>query len=344
MSGHDIVVIGASAGGVEALARLAGSLPAKLPSTLFVVLHLPAESPGLLPQILSRASPLDAVHPRDGQQIQQGCIYVAPPDYHMLVEQGHVRVVRGPRENRHRPAIDPLFRSAARAYGSRVVGVVLTGMLDDGTAGLLAIKRRNGLAVIQDPQEALYSAMPQSAREHVNIDYCLPLAEIGPLLVRLAHERVETSEKEAVSEELEKEVHSAEMETNPLQEEQQVGKPSVFSCPECGGVLWEIQDGNFLRFRCRTGHAFSAESALAEQTEVVDKALWNALKTLEEKVSLSRRLAQQARQRGNTWLAYRLHSQMDEAEQAATLLRHMLLHPPLHDSPDLIESEEIHQE
>lgn len=331
MAGHDIVVIGASAGGVEALTRLVGMLPANLRCTLFVVLHLPAESPSMLPQILSRSGPLKAVHPGDRERIRRGYIYIAPPDYHLLVEQEYMRVIRGPRENRHRPAIDPLFRSAARAYGSRVVGIILTGMLNDGTAGLLAIKRRKGIAVIQDPQEALYPDMPQSAREHVEIDYCLQLASIGPLLVQLASEQVEQPEGEVpISEYLEKEVHIAEMETNPLQEFQQVGKPSAFSCPECGGVLWEIQDGNFLRFRCRTGHALSAESVLAEQVEIIDKALWSALKTLEEKVSLSRRLARQAQERGHTWLAQHLGDRVDEAEKDAQLLRHMLLHPPLH--------------
>jgi two-component system, chemotaxis family, protein-glutamate methylesterase/glutaminase len=159
---HEIFVVGASAGGVEALTRLVRTLPARFPGTLFVVLHLPAESPSLLPSILTRSGSLKASHPQDGERIAPGQIYVAPPDHHLLVESGYMRVVRGPKENRHRPALDPLFRSAARSYGPRVVGIVLSGMLDDGTAGLMAIKRCGGLAIVQNPAEALYPSMPQS--------------------------------------------------------------------------------------------------------------------------------------------------------------------------------------
>src|SRR5437588_6269412 len=167
MPGHDVIVIGASAGGVEALMALTGTLPRDLPAAVFVVLHIPAQSPSLLPSILSRVGSLKVVHATDGAKIEHGCIYVAPPDHHILLERGKVRVVRGPKENRHRPAVDPLFRSAALAYGPRVVGVILTGSLDDGTAGLLAVKRRGGIAVVQDPNEALYSSMPLNALTHV---------------------------------------------------------------------------------------------------------------------------------------------------------------------------------
>lgn len=190
MPGHDIVVVGASAGGVETLVKLVEKLPADLPASVFVVLHIPAQNPSLMPEILSRSGRLKAVHPRDGEAIQQGCIYIAPPDLHLLVEQGHVHLLRGPKENRHRPAIDPLFRSAAAAYGPRVVGVVLTGSLDDGTAGLLAIKRLGGIAIVQDPADALYPSMPLNALEHVNVDYKLPVSEIGPLIAHLAYEPV----------------------------------------------------------------------------------------------------------------------------------------------------------
>jgi|SRR5581483_5060674 len=326
--GHDIIVVGASAGGIEALTQLVSKLPSNLPGTLFVVLHIPAESPSLLPQILSRFGPLPASHPADGEQIKQGHIYIAPPDYHLLVEQGYTRVVRGPKENRHRPAIDPLFRSAARAYGPRVVGVVLTGMLDDGTAGLLAIKRRKGLAVVQEPQEALYPSMPQSACNNVEVDYCVPVAEIGPLLVHLAHKTVEEGVTGPGPEDLDKEVRIAEMETNALNNHEQIGKPSAFSCPECGGVLWEVQDSDFLRFRCRVGHALSAESVLAAQTEEIDKALWHALKALEEKASLSRRMARKAHERGSIWLERQLEKNIQEAENDARLLHQVLLNSP----------------
>jgi two-component system chemotaxis response regulator CheB len=203
MAGHDIIVVGASAGGVHALVTLVGSFPQKLPAAIFVVLHIPAESPSLLPDILSRAGPLEAVEAVDCMDIEHRCIYVVPPDHHLLIERGHVRVVRGPKENRHRPAVDPLFRSAAQVYGPRVVGVILTGALDDGTAGLLAVKRRGGIAVVQDPDEALYSSMPLSALTNVEVDYRLPLSSIGPLLVHLANEQVEENGENSVSKDME---------------------------------------------------------------------------------------------------------------------------------------------
>lgn len=323
-TGHDIIVIGASAGGVEALVHLVRNLPRNLPAALFIVLHIPAHSPSLLPNILSRAGYLEAIQAEDKMKFEYGHIYLAPPDYHLLLEQGYVRVAYGPKENRHRPSVDPLFRSAARVYTSRVIGVILTGALDDGTSGLLAIKRYEGLAVVQDPNEALYPGMPQSALEHVNVDYCVPLAQMGDLLTRLVHEPNKGDLQAAISEDLEKEVRIAEMETNVLQEHEQLGKPSAFSCPECGGVLWELQDGNLLRFRCRTGHAFSPESVLAEQSEALERSLWFALKTMEEKVQLSRRIALRAQQHGNLSLAEGLRDQVQETEQQAATLRQFL--------------------
>lgn len=185
MPGHDIIVIGASAGGVEALVTLVGSLPADLPAAVFIVLHIPAQGSSVLPHILSRSGRHVALHPKDGDVIERGKMYVAPPDHHLLLNHDTIRIVRGPKENRHRPAIDPLFRSAATIYKQRVIGVVLTGSLDDGTAGLLAIKQSGGLAIVQDPEDALYPSMPLHAMNTVNVDYVLPVREIGPLLVRL---------------------------------------------------------------------------------------------------------------------------------------------------------------
>src|SRR5690349_180578 len=188
MPGHDIIVTRASAGGVEALRAVVAVLPADLPAAVFVVLHIPAQSPSMMPSILSRAGPLPAAHPTDGEPIRPGHIYVAPPDCHLLIDHERVRGVRGPRENRTRPAVDPLFRTAARAYGPRVVAVVLTGTLDDGTAGLQAVKQRGGLAVVQDPRDAMYAGMPRSALQHTPVDYVVPLSEIGPLISRLVRE------------------------------------------------------------------------------------------------------------------------------------------------------------
>lgn len=341
MPGHEIIVIGASAGGVETLVRLVGKLPHNLPASVFIVLHIPAQSSNLLPQILSRAGVLQALQPIDYQKIEHGHIYIATPDHHLLIERGHVRVVRGPRENRHRPAIDPLFRSAAVAYGPQVIGVVLTGALDDGTAGLLAIKQRGGIAIVQDPKEAMYPDMPKSALAHVAIDHCLPIAHMGRLLVRLAHEPIMQEQIRPASEDMTREVRVIAMETNPLNAHEQVGKPSAYSCPECGGVLWEVFDDELTRFRCRTGRAFSTESVPAEQSEQIEQALWVALKALDENASLSRRMAKQARQNGHIWLAERLEGKVQEAEQHAILLREVLSKKPsgsLNDT-DLLSSE-----
>jgi two-component system chemotaxis response regulator CheB len=325
MPGHDIIVIGASAGGVEALITLTGSLHRNLPAAVFVVLHIPAQSPSLLPHILNRAGSLKAVQATDDMKIEHGHIYVAPPDHHMLVERDKVCVVHGPKENRHRPAIDPLFRSAALAYGPRVIGVILTGSLDDGTAGLLAVKRRGGIAIVQDPDEALYPSMPMSALANVEVDYTLRLASIGPLLGQLANKPAKEEGGYPMSEDMEKETKLAEMDLAIMHNNEHVGTPSAFSCPECGGVLWEIQDGDLLRFRCRVGHAFSVESVLAEQSEALEEALWVALKTLQESADLAQRLAQQAHQRGHEWLARRFDQNLQDAEQRAELIRRVLL-------------------
>ncbi len=196
MSKHDIVVLGASAGGVEALVQLAHKLPADLPATIFIVLHIPPQSPSMLPTILSRSGRLPAQHPTDGENFKHSQMYIAPPDYHMLLEEGHIRIVRGPKVNRHRPAIDPLFCSAANIYGPRVIGIVLTGALDDGTIGLSAIKQRGGIAIVQDPDEARYASMPQSALEHVKIDYTLPLVEIAPRIVTIVDTEVTTTKEQ----------------------------------------------------------------------------------------------------------------------------------------------------
>ena len=325
MPGHDIVVVGASAGGVEALETLVRTLPPGLPAAIFVVLHVPAQSPSFLPVILSRSGLLETVQASDGLEIKHGHIYVAPPDHHMLVERGNVRVVRGPKENRHRPAVDPLFRSAALAYGPRVVGMILTGALDDGTAGLQAVKRRGGITIVQDPDEAFYPGMPLSALQHVQVDYTLPLAAIGQLLVRLTSEPVKEEAGDPMSEGLEKETQKAQMDTTLMQADKQDGIPSVFSCPECGGVLWEVQDGNILRFRCRVGHGFSTESMFAEQSEALETALWIALKTLQESADLSRRMAQQAHLRSQKRLASRFEAKLQEAEQRIMLIKRALM-------------------
>jgi len=238
---HDIIVVGASAGGVEALADFASRLPAGLPAAVFIVLHMPAYGHSVLPDILNWRGLLPASHPKDGEAVKPGRIYVAPPDHHLLVKEGRILLSRGPAENNHRPAVDALFRAAARAYGPRVVGVVLTGTLDDGTAGLQAIKMRGGLALVQDPAEAMFAGMPRSAMENVAVDAVQPLAVLAETVVRLAGTAAQ--EGRLVPPELEEDVAASEMRPDALEDRTQ-GKPSGFSCPDCHGVLWEIAEGD----------------------------------------------------------------------------------------------------
>jgi two-component system chemotaxis response regulator CheB len=326
MPGHDIIVMGASAGGVETLAQLVRGLPKNLPAAVFIVLHVPAYGTSILPQILNRHGPVHAVHPADGDAIQHGRIYVAPPDHHLLIKRGYIHLARGPRENGHRPAADPLFRTAARAYGPRVVGVVLSGALDDGTAGLAAVKMRGGVALVQDPEDAYCAGMPRNALENVEVDYCLPLSEIPPLLVRLAHDpALEDEGAEPVSDNLDKEADIAEFDLAALENGARPGTPSGFACPDCGGSLWELRDGELIRFRCRVGHAWSGESLLAHQAESLETALWTALRALEENAALGRRLASQARHRGLERAADSFERQGQDAEQHAALIRQLLL-------------------
>ena len=318
--GHDIIVVGASTGGVEALAQLVSGLPDDLPAAVFAVLHLPPQAPSHLSQILARYGPLPASQPRDGEPIRHGRIYVAPPDFHLMVERGRVRVTRGPRENRHRPAIDPLFRTAALAYGSRVIGVILTGALDDGTAGLYAVKQRGGVAVVQDPKDALIDSMPRNALEYVAVDHCLPLRDIPALLTRLAHEPA-ARETLPASGEMLVEAAIDEAKVTAMGNENPVGTLSAFTCPECRGPLWEIRDGELLRFRCRSGHAFSSESMIAGQSEALDEALWAAFNTLNESAILSERLAAEAHARGHTYMAHRMTERAREQRTRASVVR-----------------------
>ncbi len=322
MATHDIIVIGASAGGVEAISALVTKLPRDLHAAIFVVLHV-SRGRSVFPDILSRAGCLPAHHPNDGESIAYGRIYVAPPNHHMVVEDGRVRIHHGPTENGVRPAIDPLFRSAAREYGPRVAGVVLTGSLDDGTAGLAAIKEAGGVTIVQDPAEAFAPSMPRNAIDLVRVDHVLPVREIAVLLATLAREHAPAADALDGP-------HMRQMEPDlgeppmPLAAGDRPGRPSVFSCPECNGVLWETDDSGILRFRCRVGHVYSAESMLAAQTDSVDRALWAALRALEERASLTHRMSERARARQQTWVAKAFEDRARIAEDHANVVRELL--------------------
>lgn len=301
-------------------------LPADFPSPIFIVLHIPPDSPSLLAHILTREGALPAKEAEDGELYRNGTIYVAPPDRHLLIsKEGRLRTVRGPRENRHRPSIDPLFRSAAATLGPLVIGVILTGALDDGTAGLVAVAKRGGTTIIQDPRDALYPAMPSSAMEHVRADHVLPLADIARQLTLIVNEAVPVNPGPTRDDDMLMEVRMAELDPQAMQEDDRPGDPSPYSCPDCGGVLWEIQDEDFVRYRCRVGHAFSPETMLSAQSDVLEEALWTAAKTLEESARLSKRLARSERARGHDWLAKRFEEKEREARERVETIRRFLL-------------------
>jgi two-component system, chemotaxis family, protein-glutamate methylesterase/glutaminase len=294
---HDLIVMGASSGGIDALKVIVGGLPADLPAAVLVVVHMSPDSPRVIADILNRAGPLPCHYAQDQEVIRQGHLYLAPPNDHLLVEPGRLRVMRGPRENRARPAIDPLFRTAAVAYGERTVGVILTGDLNDGTAGLIAVKRAGGIAVVQDPTDALYPSMPQSAMRAVEVDYVVPLDEMASLLCQIADQPVPAETMALLPHEQEENA----MVQGPDRGRHRgaaIGTPSGFVCPDCGGGLYEIEAEPLWRFRCRVGHAYTAAVLRAEKAEVVEQALWVALRTLEEKLELHQRMAERAEQQG----------------------------------------------
>lgn len=325
MPNRDLVVIGVSAGGIEALQTICAGLPSNLDAAVLVVMHISAHGKGLLPGILERAGRLPASHPENGETIERGHIYVACPDEHMIVEPGRIRNSRGARENRHRPAIDPTFRSAALSYGRRVIGVVLTGMLDDGTAGLMVIRADGGVAVVQDPKTALFPSMPQSALRRVPDAYVAKLAEIPDLLVRLVSEELKEPARPVYDVATLKEVRIAELDMSEIENDMRNGKPSQFACPECGGVLWEIDQSGLLRYRCRVGHAYTARHLRAEQRQAVETALWSALRALEENASLYRRMAERARKSRWDQSARTFGDRASDAETNSETLRNFLL-------------------
>jgi two-component system, chemotaxis family, protein-glutamate methylesterase/glutaminase len=338
MPGHDTVVVGFSAGGVEAMARLVAELPGDLPAAIFVAHHFPATSVSVLPDILRRSGALPALHPVHNQRIEPGWIYVAPPDRHMLAVGNRIHVTRGPRENGHRPAIDPLFRTAATSFGPRVISVLLSGSLDDGTAGMLAVKRHGGITVVQDPDEAIHAGMPISAIESVRVDHILPVKEIAELLTRLIGEPVAPQEGSSTMLPAEQEARDpAEVGTTDIDAGPLPGPPTALTCPECGGALWEVVSGNLVRYRCHVGHAYTADSMVAEQASLVEGALWSALRALEEKAELSRRLAERSRKRGLDRLARRYEAAVENAEFGSDTIRQVVISDSA--SPVLAEEE-----
>ena len=293
-----IVVVGASAGGVNALMTLVAGLPANFPWAVLVVLHIGVHR-SVLPDLLASRGPLPSSHASNEERILAGRIYVAPPDRHLVVEDGHMQVTKGPKEHFTRPAIDPLFLSAALAYGPRVVGVILTGTMEDGTAGLQAIKECGGMAVVQDPNDAQESEMPRSALKHVAVDHCGPIGGIAGALVGLTRSQRPT----AIAAPPERLVHEHALtlaEGDPLEHLAAIARPSTFVCPDCSGSLWQYKEGSPVRFRCHTGHAYTLKTLQSTLAETVDMALWSAVRALQEQALLLGTIMAMHRDAGNS--------------------------------------------
>ncbi len=342
MAHRDLIVIGASAGGIEALQQLLRQLPEKLKASVLIVVHTSNHPASVLPNIMQRAARLPAIHPADGTPIETGRVYIAPPDYHMIVEGNLLRVIQGPRENLHRPAIDPLFRSAASSYGRRVIGVILTGALDDGTSGLMVVDAQGGAAIVQDPRTAVFSSMPESALEQVPSAQVLPLPEMGERLIQLVQEELPEPLSRSSREldvETTREIKIAELHMSAFNEENHPGQPSPFACPDCGGVLWEIEDNGFLRFRCRVGHAFTARHLGTEQRHAIETALWPALRALEESASLYSRMAELASNSFHVQTADRFNERVSDTKANARVLRDFLLNVNKEEEERLVSEE-----
>ncbi len=325
MANRDIIVVGASAGGVEALQEFVATLPGDFPGSVFISVHFPERGTSVLPRILSRAGKLVADHARNGEPIVPGRIYVAPPDHHLLFDKRSLRVIRGPKENGNRPAIDPMFRSAAVTFGPRVIGVVLTGNLDDGTSGLAAIKRHGGITIVQDPTDAVFPSMPESAIRHVDVDRVVPLRDVGATVAGFMTQPAPLSEYPLIPDDVKENALAAGDLDTMEDSAHHPGKVSAFGCPDCGGVLWEINEGNFTRYRCRVGHAWTGDALVMQLSATVDNALWVAIRALEESAALYRQIAQRHQAKGMTTFSERCALHAETAEAHAAIIRQSLL-------------------
>ena len=311
---RDIIVVGASAGGVEALQQLVSGLPAELPAAVLVVLHLPPSGRSVLPEILARAGPLAATAAADRQRPERGCVHVAPPDRHLVVAGGEMRLTAGPRENGHRPAIDPLFRSVARGFGPRAIGVVMSGNLDDGAAGARLIKARGGAVLTQDPDDALYPEMPVNVAAVVDVDASLPPRALAAKICEMVEEPIEPRDEADLEDRRQREAEDlaeAELAGN--------GRATELSCPECGGPLLERDEGPLVRFACRVGHVFSPDSLMAEHGKELERAMWSALRSLEERADLYRRMSRRSKHGSSVQRRFGVRS--EAAEEHAGALR-----------------------
>jgi two-component system chemotaxis response regulator CheB len=337
-----IVVIGASAGGIQALLALVGELPSDFRGAVFVVVHI-GRSRSVLPSLLERAGTLPATHAKDGEVFQAGHIYVAPPDQHMLVRSHHIELSHGPRENHSRPAIDPLFRSAAASHGQRTIGIVLSGALSDGAAGLMMIKGHGGTAVVQDPRDAIIGAMPENAMRVVDTDYMLSAADIGRLLATRLDDLIATQETSVMKHGQDSADEIIKRDMKRQEKDQRGGELTMYTCPDCGGTLWQADSGPVTRFQCHVGHAWGVESLLGNKSEELEAALWLGVRLLEERATLTRQLAARINESSGDELRVQgIQEQAMLDERRAEAIR-ALLNTPLNLALQIAETGEVYQ-
>lgn len=319
MSNRDIIVIGGSAGATAPLQEILGRLPADLPAAVLIVLHIPARGIGILSTVAAAAGKLPVRQAENGMSIENGHVYLPAPDHHLLVVNNRIMLGRGPRENMVRPAIDPLFRSAALHYGPRVIGVVLSGFLSDGAAGLTAIKRCGGMALVQDPSEAVADEMPVRALEATTVDLCVPSGRLGDVLSDMVREQAGVALP--IPPEIQLEVEIAAGERIGSDTLMGIADPAALTCPSCGGVLSKLRPGRPLRFRCQVGHAYTADALAKEQEGRVDEALRVALRILEERAELVQRMAEDARSSGRRAVSEMYEGRATEYRSHAEMIR-----------------------
>jgi two-component system chemotaxis response regulator CheB len=314
---------------------LVKDLDVSFPACMLIVIHSSSKGLSNLARLLEGSTPLPVSLAEDGQPIDHG-IFIAQPDRHLIITAGRMRVTHGPKENGFRPAIDPLFRTAAAAYGPRVIGIVLSGGLDDGTSGLMQIKARGGLAIVQDPAEARVRSMPESAMTFVDVDYVLPAAAIAPLLQQEARAPLEGAVAMGGNQD-DPQVPGVKTDISDMNS--RLGLASGLTCPDCGGALWQVENGSLMRFQCHVGHRYSPESLVALQDERVERALWSAVRALEERADLHRRMASQTEAAGLAAVSASFGEQAEEATEHANRVRDLLTRPGAGAGPVLVEKD-----
>jgi two-component system chemotaxis response regulator CheB len=322
--GKHIIAIGASAGGLKVITEILSGLPAELDAAIFVTVHISKNSMAdIIRQMFQKRSNLQCVIPQDGDKIKKGHVYIAPPDRHLFIEKGKILVTHGPHENRWRPSIDVLFRSAAAAYDSRVIGIILSGLMDDGTSGMGAIKRSGGITIVQEPAEAEFDDMPTNVINNVEVDYRVPSSDI-PYVVRDILSKPLGAPKE-IPREIKIEAEITARMSGTIDTLKEIGDQSPFICPDCGGGLFEIRNDNIYRYRCHTGHVYTEKLLLEKQSEELEESLWVAIRMMEERRNLLITVAAHDRQAGNEDLSKEKLQKADELKAHIDRMKSLLV-------------------